>query len=188
MENINMDLIIGLPNEGMTEFRHTLDEISRLLPESITVHTLSFKRASKMTKNRDSYEVAERSEVAEMMESAISFMKEHGYHPYYLYRQKNILGNLENVGYALGERDSLYNIIMMEEVQTVIGLGCGAVSKVLFPAQVDEDGNEQRKIERFPNPKEPSVYNQAYKEYVEKKLRLLDEAFGRAACKEGSRA
>jgi oxygen-independent coproporphyrinogen-3 oxidase len=188
MENINMDLIIGLPNEGMIEFRHTLDEISRLLPESITVHTLSFKRASKMTKNRDSYEVAERSEVAEMMESAITFMKEHGYHPYYLYRQKNILGNLENVGYALGERDSLYNIIMMEEVQTVIGLGCGAVSKVLFPAQADEDGNEQRKIERFPNPKEPSVYNQAYKEYVEKKLRLLNEAFGRAACKEGSRA
>jgi oxygen-independent coproporphyrinogen-3 oxidase len=188
MENINMDLIIGLPNEGMTEFRHTLDEISRLLPESITVHTLSFKRASKMTKNRDSYEVAERSEVAEMMESAITFMKEHGYHPYYLYRQKNILGNLENVGYALGERDSLYNIIMMEEVQTVIGLGCGAVSKVLFPAQADEDGNEQRKIERFPNPKEPSVYNQAYKEYVEKKLRLLNEAFGRAAFKEGSRA
>lgn len=180
MDNINMDLIIGLPNESAAEFRHTLDETAKLLPESLTVHTLSFKRASKMTKNREQYEVAERDEIADMMEMAHEFMDANGYHPYYMYRQKNILGNLENVGYALGNRDSLYNILMMEERQTVIGLGCGAVSKVLYPAETDEAGGEHQKIERFPNPKEPSVYNQAYKEYFAKKMKLLDDAYGSA--------
>lgn len=177
MDNINMDLIIGLPNEGVEEFRHTLDETAKLLPESLTVHTLSFKRASKMTKNRDQYEVAERDEIGEMMDMANQFMEEHEYVPYYLYRQKNMLGNLENVGYSLEGRESLYNIVMMEERQTIIGVGCGAVSKVLFAKETDADGNEHRRIERFPNPKEPSVYNQAYKEYLDKKLKLLDEAY-----------
>lgn len=181
MDNINMDLIIGLPNEGTTDFRHTLDETAKLLPESLTVHTLSFKRASKMTKNRDQYEVAERDEIAGMMKMANAFMDENGYLPYYMYRQKNILGNLENVGYSLEGRESLYNILMMEERQSIIGLGCGAVSKIVFPSAAGEDGEEQQKIERFPNPKEPSVYNQAYKEYFDKKMRLLDEAYGHAA-------
>lgn len=178
MDNINMDLIIGLPNESTAEFQHTLDETAKLLPESLTVHTLSFKRASKMTKNRDQYEVAERDEIADMMKMANDFMEANGYHPYYMYRQKNMLGNLENVGYALADHDSLYNILMMEERQTIIGLGCGAVSKVLYPSTVDDEGNEHQKIERFPNPKEPSVYNQAYKQYYDKKVRLLDEAYG----------
>jgi oxygen-independent coproporphyrinogen III oxidase len=175
MNNINMDLIIGLPNEGMKEFRFTLDQVERLLPESLTVHTLSFKRASKMTKNKDQYEVAERDEIREMMEAAIEWTKEHHYVPYYLYRQKNILGNLENVGYSLEGKESLYNILMMEERQTVIGLGCGAVSKVVFP------GREKDHIERFPNPKEPFHYNQAFQEYTAKKLALLQSAYGKTA-------
>ncbi|WP_127587807.1 coproporphyrinogen III oxidase [Paenibacillus koleovorans] len=179
MDNINMDLIIGLPNEGIDEFQHTLDETAKLLPESLTVHTLSFKRASKMTKNRDQYEVAERDEIGDMMKMATHFMDENKYVPYYLYRQKNMLGNLENVGYSLEGRESLYNIVMMEERQTIIGVGCGAVSKVLYPKQLDAEGNEVRKIERFPNPKEPSVYNQAYREYLDKKLKLMDEAYDR---------
>ncbi len=177
MDNINMDLIIGLPNEGVAEFQHTLDETAKLLPESLTVHTLSFKRASKMTQNRDQYEVAERDEVGEMMDMAMQFMQDNKYVPYYLYRQKNILGNLENVGYSLEGRESLYNIVMMEERQTIVGIGCGAVSKILFPQELDPDGNEHRKIERFPNPKDPAIYNQSYKEYLAKKLKLMDEAY-----------
>jgi len=177
LDNINMDLIIGLPNEGLKELRHTLAETEKLMPESLTVHTLSFKRASKMTKNKDQYEVAERDEVRAMMEEAIRWTAEHGYVPYYLYRQKNILGNLENVGYSLEGKESLYNILMMEERQTVVGLGCGAVSKVVFPA--DADGREA--VERFPNPKEPYHYNQAFREYTEKKLALLGKAYGSAA-------
>ncbi|MFD0698896.1 coproporphyrinogen III oxidase [Paenibacillus sp. GCM10027628] len=179
LDNINMDLIIGLPNEGMKELQHSLNETEKLMPESLTVHTLSFKRASRMTKNRDQYEVAERDEVAEMMERAIAWTQQHRYEPYYLYRQKNILGNLENVGYALEGRESLYNILMMEERQTIIGLGCGAVSKILFQRGEDDVKGEQepQRIERFPNPKEPSVYNQAYMEYTQKKIKLLNEAY-----------
>lgn len=186
MNNINMDLIIGLPNEGMKELEHSLAETEKLLPESLTVHTLSFKRASKMTQNKDAYEVAERDEIGDMMARATEWTEVHGYVPYYLYRQKNILGNLENIGYSLEGRESLYNILMMEERQTIVGLGCGAVSKVLFPRSARDDsedseeagGEAPQRIERFPNPKEPSVYNQAYKEYVDKKLRLLGEAYG----------
>jgi oxygen-independent coproporphyrinogen III oxidase len=178
MNNINMDLIIGLPNEGMTELQRTLDRTAELLPESLTVHTLSFKRASRMTKNKEDYEVAERDEITEMIRSTAEWTEEHGYQPYYMYRQKNILGNQENVGYSLEGYESLYNILMMEERQTIIGLGCGAVSKILYPKVEHEDGEgyEQR-IERFPNPKEPSAYNQSYKEYIDKKIKLLNDAY-----------
>lgn len=172
--NINMDLIIGLPNEGLQELRRSLAETEKLMPESLTVHTLSFKRASKMTKDRDRYEVAERDEIRAMMEEAVDWTKRKGYVPYYLYRQKNILGNLENVGYSLPGKESLYNILMMEERQTVVGLGCGAVSKVVFP----KEGEAVDRIERFPNPKEPSHYNEAYREYTSKKLALLESAYG----------
>lgn len=174
MNNINMDLIIGLPNEGIEQFQQTLDETAKLMPESLTVHTLSFKRASKMTKNRSEYEVAERDEIAEMMQMAADWTERNGYQPYYLYRQKNILGNLENVGYSLEGRESLYNIVMMEERQTILGLGCGAVSKIVYPG-TEED--TQQKIERFPNPKEPAAYIQNYKEYVDKKIKLLNQAY-----------
>ncbi|SCW45759.1 oxygen-independent coproporphyrinogen-3 oxidase [Paenibacillus tianmuensis] len=177
LNNINMDLIIGLPNEGMAELQRTLDQTVELLPESLTVHTLSFKRASKMTKNKSEYEVAERDEIAEMIRAASEWTERHGYKPYYMYRQKNILGNQENVGYSLEGFESLYNILMMEERQTIIGLGCGAVSKVLYPKVEHEDGYDQR-IERLPNPKEPSFYNEAYQEYVDKKIRLLNDAYG----------
>jgi oxygen-independent coproporphyrinogen-3 oxidase len=169
MDNINMDLIIGLPDEGVKEFAHTLEQVERLLPESLTVHTLAFKRASKMTQNRENYNVAERDEIGEMMAMASEWMEHNGYRPYYMYRQKNILGNLENVGYSLRGKESLYNIVMMEERQSIIGLGCGAVSKIVYP-----DGT---RIERFPNPKEPTAYNQNYKQYTEKKINMLNEAY-----------
>lgn len=88
MNNINMDLIIGLPNEGTYEFKHSLDESEKMQPESLTVHTLSFKRASEMTRNKDKYKVADRDTVAEMMHMAQLWTKDNEYVPYYLYRQK----------------------------------------------------------------------------------------------------
>jgi oxygen-independent coproporphyrinogen III oxidase len=169
MNNINMDLIIGLPGEGVEEFTHTLNETEKLMPESLTVHTLSFKRASEMTQNKQKYRVAGRDEVEKMMDLAEKWTVEHGYHPYYLYRQKNILGNLENVGYALPNQDSIYNIIIMEEVQTIIGLGCGAASKFIHP--------ETGKITQFSNPKDPKTYNESFKEYTKRKLDILEELF-----------
>jgi oxygen-independent coproporphyrinogen-3 oxidase len=183
LNNINMDLIIGLPGEDVETYRRSLRETEKLLPESLTVHTLSFKRASRMTQNRDQYKVAERHEIEEMVRLTNEWTEQHGYVPYYLYRQKNILGNLENVGYALPGKESLYNIIMMEERQSVIGLGCGAVSKIVWPAGGEDEADGARRIERMPNPKEPAAYNAHYMEYIDKKLRLLDEAYGDRAVK-----
>ncbi|MDQ1147198.1 oxygen-independent coproporphyrinogen-3 oxidase [Bacillus sp. SORGH_AS 510] len=169
MNNINMDLIIGLPGEGTPEFIHSLDETEKLMPESVTVHTLSFKRASEMTKNKEKYKVADREEVEKMMGLAQDWTKTHGYVPYYLYRQKNILGNLENVGYSLPSQESIYNIIIMEELQTIIGLGCGAASKFVDPVS--------GKITHFANPKDPKTYNDSFEKYTEDKIKILEELF-----------
>lgn len=172
MNNINMDLIIGLPGEGTKEFAHTLDESEKLMPESLTVHTLSFKRASEMTRNKQKYKVADRDEIEKMMDMAELWTREHDYMPYYLYRQKNILGNLENVGYAFAGQESLYNIIIMEEQQTIIGLGCGASSKFIDP--------ETGVITQFSNPKDPKSYNDNFEEYADKKIEILDSLFNKA--------
>lgn len=167
MRNINMDLIIGLPGEGLTEFEYTLAETAKLMPESVTIHTLSFKRASEMTKNKQKYKVASREEIIAMMNTASSWAKDYGYGPYYLYRQKNILGNLENIGYSLKGHESLYNIIIMEEQQTILGLGCGASSKFVDP--------KTKKIIRFANPKDPKSYNDGFKHYTNEKIKILTE-------------
>ncbi|MCD4837834.1 coproporphyrinogen III oxidase [Neobacillus sedimentimangrovi] len=169
MNNINMDLIIGLPGEGIPEFTHSLAETEKLMPESLTVHTLSFKRASEMTKNKEKYKVADRTEVEKMMELAQDWTKKHGYVPYYLYRQKNILGNLENVGYSLPNQESIYNIMIMEEQQSIIGLGCGASSKFIDPIT--------GKITHFANPKDPKSYNDSFEAYTEEKIKILEELF-----------
>ncbi|UFJ38992.1 coproporphyrinogen III oxidase [Brevibacillus humidisoli] len=167
--NINMDLIIGLPNEGLDEVKHSFAQVEQLMPTSLTIHTLSFKRASEMTQNKARYAVASREEVGQMMAYAADWTEAHGYHPYYLYRQKNILGNLENVGYAIEGQESIYNIMIMEEAQTILGLGCGAVSKLMAPGS--------GKLTRWANPKDPKTYNETYRQLVEKKLRDLDDVY-----------
>ncbi|MDQ1004215.1 oxygen-independent coproporphyrinogen-3 oxidase [Neobacillus niacini] len=169
MNNINMDLIIGLPGEGMAEFTHSLAETEKLMPESLTVHTLSFKRASEMTKNKGKYKVAGRDEVEQMMNLATEWTESHGYVPYYLYRQKNILGNLENVGYAFPNQESIYNIMIMEEQQTIIGLGCGASSKFIDP--------KTGKITQYANPKDPKTYNESFEAYTDEKIKILNQIF-----------
>lgn len=169
MKNINMDLIIGLPNEGMEEFQHSLDETEKMQPESLTIHTLSFKTASEMTRNKDKYKVADREIAEQMMQLGERWTKENGYLPYYLYRQKNILGNLENVGYAKPGEESIYNIIIMEEVQTIIGIGCGASSKFMDPVT--------GKITQFQNPKDPAAYILTFQDYIDKKIEHLERIF-----------
>lgn len=173
LTNINMDLIIGLPNEGLAELEHSLREVEKLMPASLTVHTLSFKRASEMTQNKERYRVASRDEINRMMQTASAWTAANGYTPYYLYRQKNILGNLENVGYSQPGRESIYNIMIMEEVQTILGLGCGAVSKLMAPGS--------GKLTRWPNPKDPKTYNETYKTLVENKIRDLNQIYGASA-------
>jgi oxygen-independent coproporphyrinogen-3 oxidase len=177
LNNINMDLIIGLPSEGLTHLDHTLIHMEKLMPESVTIHTLAFKRASQMTQQKEQYEAIERKKIAQMMDKAVDWTQKNGYIPYYLYRQKNMLGNLENVGYAKPQYESLYNILMMEEQQTIIGLGCGAVSKIVFHHERLANEQQSLRIERFPNPKEPRAYSQGIQNYIDKKINLLNEAY-----------
>lgn len=128
-DNINMDIIAGLSGECLEDMKYTLEEIGRLDPESITVHTLALKRAARLTTERESFVGCEASEVPEMVEYAAEFCGQHGYEPYYLYRQKNMTENLENVGYAKPGREGLYNILIMEEQQMILALGAGSSSK-----------------------------------------------------------
>ncbi len=146
---INTDLIAGLPGETPKEFETTLEQIIRLEPENVTVHTLSLKRASRLSQEHADVS-EEESAVGTMLGIASSRLAENGYEPYYLYRQKNILDNLENVGYSKPGYESIYNIYMMEETQTTVAVGGGGITKLV--------NRETGKIERIPNPKLAEEY------------------------------
>lgn len=169
LNNINMDLIIGLPNEDLDTFQQSLQFIKELQPESLTVHALSFKRGSYLSQNKEKYHFASHEETAKMVQLARKQAKQMGYRPYYLYRQSQILGNQENVGYALPGKESLYNILMMEERQSILGLGCGAVSKLVHPTT--------GKITRWANPKEPNMYLRKYQTHIEGKIEALNQLY-----------
>lgn len=160
-DNINMDLIAGLPTDTVESFKETLDKVIELNPENVTVHTLSIKRAADL--NRGSREVL-KSSVPEMVSYSSKKLVENGYMPYYLYRQKNTLGNLENTGYSKQGKESLYNIYIMEEIQTILATGAGASTKL-----VSENG-----IERIFNYKHPLEYNNHFELMLEKKQAIKD--------------
>ncbi len=158
---INMDVIAGLPGENLDMFRYTLEEVEKLSPENTTVHTMSIKRSSRLHEYLEEYQLTSGEEVEKMVDLARALMARQAKHPYYLYRQKNQLGNLENVGYAKAGFDSLYNIYIMEEIQTILSLGCGGVTKTV-------DRNTDR-IERIFNVKEPQDYIARLDEMLERK-------------------
>lgn len=162
--NINCDLIAGLPEETLTDFQDTFEQISKLDPESLTVHTMSVKRASRLNEQKDLFTPAPDEVVSAMIDLAGISARKTGLRPYYLYRQKNILANLENVGYAKPGFEGIYNILIMEEIQTILALGAGAVSKVVFP------GN---RIERIFNVRNVEQYIQRIDEMLERKERML---------------
>lgn len=131
LTNINTDIIAGLPGESADDFLKTLDCIKKLNPTNVTVHTMSIKRSSFLAQDYDAYSVASASTVNTMLDAAYDCMKDLGKIPYYMYRQKNMLGNLENVGYCDKGFENLYNIYIMEEVQSIIALGAGASTKIV---------------------------------------------------------
>lgn len=134
--NINTDIIAGLPEESTEDFLKTLDCIEALNPKSVTVHTMSIKRSSFLAQSYDTYSVAGALAVNDMLDFAYERMKKMNKIPYYMYRQKNMLGNLENVGYCELGYENLYNIYIMEEVQSIIALGTGASSKIVRGNQI----------------------------------------------------
>ncbi|MBO6015177.1 MAG: coproporphyrinogen dehydrogenase HemZ [Lachnospiraceae bacterium] len=162
--NINMDLILGLPGENAKDVEETIRQIRALGPDSLTVHSLAVKRASKLGAWIEENDISMLKNTDETMEIARRGALEMGMKPYYLYRQKNMAGNFENVGYATEGNFGIYNILIMEEVQSIIALGAGAISKRVF-----EDG----RIERVENVKDVTLYMDKIDEMIERKRRFL---------------
>jgi len=157
----NMDIIIGLPNEGLREVRNTLEIIKRLNPENLTVHTLAVKKSSKLNESLEDYEMAKEALAKEMLALTQSYAHDIGLFPYYMYRQKYMVGNLENVGYCKKDHECIYNMQIMEEKQSIIALGAGAISKIVFP--------KENRLERVPNVKNVEEYIKRVDEMVNRK-------------------
>lgn len=163
-DNINMDLILGLPGETEDDVQRTIDQVISLAPDSLTVHSLAIKRASRLNQWIQEHGIETLRNTDETMAIAAAGAKALDMHPYYLYRQKNMSGNFENVGYAREGKFGLYNILIMEEKQTIVALGAGSITKRVYP-----DG----RIERCENAKEVALYIEKIDEMIERKRRLF---------------
>lgn len=161
-ENINMDIIAGLPSDTNQSFCKTIDKAVSLDPDSITVHTLTVKRSASLYQDGIN---TDNISVSEMTDYAYNILLKNNYYPYYLYRQKNTVENLENIGYARKNKESLYNIYIMDEVQTILGAGCAASTKLVSP-----DG----KIKRVHNYKYPYEYIENFDRLMKKKSEITD--------------
>lgn len=164
-DNINMDLIIGLPQEELEDVRATMEEVKALAPDSVTVHSLAIKRAARLNTMKEVYKDLKITNTQEMIDLTAQYAREMGLEPYYLYRQKNMAGNFENVGYAAPGKACIYNVLIMEEQQTIIGCGAGTTTKRLFA--------EENRIERAENVKDVEQYIDRIHEMLERKERLL---------------
>lgn len=162
-DSINMDLIAGLPSDDFDGFRRSLDRVCELEPENVTVHSLSLKRAATLFRER-----GERTGegAAEMIDYTHATLAQRGYAPYYLYRQKNTADNRENTGYAKSGKESLYNLYIMEELQTILAVGAGASTKL-----VDREGG---RIHRISNFKYPYEYIDRFDEICKEKHQIFD--------------
>ncbi len=192
-DNINMDLIAGLPGETAEDMQDTLEQIKELAPDSLTVHALAMKRASRLTREqkeniakKKSGDVAEETThqdveniattLSHMIDMAADYAKDMDLVPYYLYRQKNIAGNFENVGYAKVDKAGIYNILIMEEKQSIIAVGAGASTKVVVPedkAEIDPKTGNKKRIVRVENVKDVEQYISRIDEMIERKGELL---------------
>ena len=161
-ENINMDLIAGLPDDTPEGFHDTLEQILALDPDSITVHALTLKRAANLFAEG---EQQVHNPVEQMVQESMRRLPEHGYAPYYMYRQKNTIDNQENVGYARAGKESLYNILIMDESQSIFGAGCGASTKLVEPCG---------RITRIHNYKFPYEYIRQFDQLMQKKEQVRE--------------
>ena len=159
-DNINADIIAGLPEENVEDFVNTLTKVIAMDPESITVHCLAVKRASKLIEQDPGFHYKQAELVGNMLAESRRILADAGYIPYYLYRQKHMAGAFENVGYCKKDKDCIYNVRIMDEHQINMALGAGGISKMYYP--------EENRLERVPN-----VTN--YQEYINR----IDEMLNR---------
>lgn len=168
-DNINMDIILGLPGEDTDEVKNTLEQIKELSPESLTVHSLAIKRAAALNIWRDKYRDLSLLNSDEIMSLTQQCSKDLDMEPYYMYRQKNMAGNFENVGYSHKGKECIYNILIMEEKQTIVACGAGASTKAVF----DNDDGSVR-IERVENVKDVTNYCDRIDEMIQRKKDFFD--------------
>ncbi len=164
-DNINTDIILGLPGETQEDVAATIKAVKELAPDSLTVHSLAVKRASGLGQWIAENGATAYNNTEETMRIAAQGARDMGMAPYYLYRQKNMSGNFENVGYAKEGKYGIYNILIMEEVQSIVALGAGTITKRVYP-----DG----RIERCDNVKDVGLYIEKIEEMIERKRRLFD--------------
>lgn len=162
-DNINMDIILGLPNETVEEVTDTMEQLSALKPDNITVHSLAIKRAARLNMFKEDYANLHMENTEEMMQIAAKYTRALGMEPYYLYRQKNMAGNFENTGYAMPGKAGIYNILIMEEKQSIAALGAGATSKSVTGSR----------IERAENVKDVNTYITHIDEMIARKKKLF---------------
>jgi oxygen-independent coproporphyrinogen-3 oxidase len=172
IKDINVDLIAGLPGDDFKSFSETLDKVLELKPTNLTVHSFCVKKAAELLKNNSEIYTLSSQEATKSVSYAQLKAKFAGYKPYYMYRQKNTIGNLENVGFSLEGHEGLYNIYMMEDVQTIFGVGAGAVTKLVKSV---EEGSKNTKIKRIFNPKYPYEYLNKFNEHITNDNSLEDE-------------
>jgi oxygen-independent coproporphyrinogen-3 oxidase len=165
-DNINMDLIVGLPDEGIDDVENTMERLRELDPDSITVHSLAIKRAARLRMFKEDYQNYKIVNTKEHIDLTAKAAGEMGLSPYYLYRQKNMAGNFENVGYARPGKAGVYNVLIMEEKQTIVACGAGSISKRVYP-----DG----RIERCENVKDVASFIERIDEMIERKRKLLED-------------
>ncbi|MCI8284065.1 MAG: coproporphyrinogen dehydrogenase HemZ [Firmicutes bacterium] len=158
---INTDIIAGLPGEDFDMFMHTLREVINLAPANITVHTLAVKRASRLIEKDADYHYRRDTDAGRMVGEARKILAENGYYPYYMYRQKHMTGNFENVSYAKKGTESVYNIRIMDEHQSIIALGAGGISKAYY--------EEENRLERVPNVSNYQVYIDRIDDMIKRK-------------------
>lgn len=163
-DNINMDIILGLPGETQEDVQYTIDVIKELGPDDLTVHSLAVKRASRLQKWIEKNGFSSINNTDASMKIAAQGAADMGMQPYYLYRQKNMSGNFENVGYAKDGKAGIYNILIMEEKQSILALGAGSISKGVFPGG---------RIERCDDAKEVEIYIDHIGEMIERKKKLF---------------
>ena len=164
--SINMDVIAGLPGERAEDMRRTLDAIVAMDPDNLTVHTLALKRSSRLVEKLDEYPLPDTAEAEEMVRLGAEAARALHMRPYYMYRQKYMRGNLENVGYAAVGKECIYNIDMMEDTTSIMAHGAGAMTKCIYDAQ--------RRVERVPNPKNIETYIAKIDKLAEEKRKLYE--------------
>lgn len=169
-ENINMDLIMGLPEESIEDVRRTMEMIKTLAPDNVTIHSLAVKRAARLTIFKDRYKDMQMINTQSHMDLCEKYCMEMGLSPYYMYRQKGMAGNMENVGYAAPGKAGVYNILIIEEKQTIVACGAGASTKRVWQ-EINPDGTHR--IDRCENVKDVAQYIARIDEMIERKQKLF---------------